>query len=257
MRLAITGATSYTGRYLSEAFLSKSPASTVLNLSSRKTPIASHNLTNATLSQMTQAPLLFSDPAALTKSLEGADALVCTYWIRFEADGDTHAKAADRVKLLFTCAADAGVKKIVFSSHTRTSLDSPFSYIRSKAVAEQSLRELSASRSVNYSIVRPCGIFGDTPAESILMNNASYLLRRTPAFLCAGSGTDTFQPVHVRDMASLIHELAVDGVATSGEELDACGPDRPGAVELFRRLARASGAWHGGRLVLPSYVSDE
>ena len=30
--------------------------------------------------------------------LKGVDVLFCTYWIRFERDGDTHEKAAERVR---------------------------------------------------------------------------------------------------------------------------------------------------------------
>ena len=33
---------------------------------------------------------------------------------------------------------------------------------------------------------------------------------------------------------------------SSGEELDATGPDAPTSLELFRALAKASGAFHGG-----------
>ena len=89
--------------------------------------------------------------------------------------------------------------------------------------------------------MRPCGIFGDTPAESILMNNAAWVLRRSPLFLTAGDGGQPFQPVHVRDMAALMVELG-QSTDTSGEELDACGPDAPTALELFTALRDATGA---------------
>lgn len=255
MRYAITGATSYTGRYLSNLLLSSAPpgvppatgaaSTTILNLSSRPRPIATHNLPPEMMQSIHSQPLCFDDPASLTASLSGCDALFATYWIRFEAAGDTHAEAAERARTLFSCAAAAGVKKIVFSSHTRASEGSPFSYIKGKATAERYLREIAAERNINYAIVRPCGIFGDTPAESILMNNASYVLRRAPLFLCAGDGSTRFQPVHVRDMAELMAELGTS-TGSSGEELDATGPDAPTSLELFRALAKASGAFHGG-----------
>ena len=71
--------------------------------------------------------------------------------------------------------------------------------------------------------MRPCGLFGDTPAESILMNNAAWVLRRTPLFLLPGDGAGRFQPVHVHDMAELMLDLGTRSVHTSGEEKDACG----------------------------------
>ncbi len=43
---------------------------------------------------------------------------------------------------------------------------------------------------VSYAIARPCGIFGDTAKQSILMNNAAWVLRRSPLFLLAGGTPD-------------------------------------------------------------------
>ena len=72
------------------------------------------------------------------------------------------------------------------------------------------------------------------------MNNAAWVLRRSPLFLLAGDGSHRFQPVHVRDIAELMEELGMS-LKTSGEELDACGPDSPTAMELFTKLRDASG----------------
>jgi nucleoside-diphosphate-sugar epimerase len=171
MRVAITGAKSYSGRYLAQFLLDTNEVVSVLNLSSRKNEIANHNLNKSHYTRIEQLPLSFENPLQLTKALEGIDTLYSTYWIRFSRHGDTHAKAAERVKIMFECAAEAGVSKVVMASHTQTSLDSPYDYIRGKAQAEQYLREVSEQRGINYAIVRPCGIFGDTAHESILMNN--------------------------------------------------------------------------------------
>ncbi|GMH61511.1 hypothetical protein TrRE_jg12183, partial [Triparma retinervis] len=217
--VAITGALSYTGRYLSKALLD-SGTSSVLSFSRRKVPISSHILSPTDLSRITTAPLNFDDREGMKEKLEG----------------------------LFLAAKSAGVSKVVFSSHTRTSPTSPFSYIRGKALAESYLRSACSDGSMNYSIVRPCGIFGDTPGESILMNNAAWVMRRTPLFLLAGGGGETFQPVHVRDMAELMAQLG-RSVETSGEEKDAVGPDAPTALELFRRL---NGSVGGRGFVVPS-----
>lgn len=50
---------------------------------------------------------------------------------------------------------------------------------------------------VSYAVARPCGIFGDSASESILMNNAAWVLKRSPLFLLAGDGMQRFQPIHV------------------------------------------------------------
>ena len=113
-----------------------------------------------------------------------------------------------------------------------------------KAKASQYLRDISnetkapnSLQEMNYSIVKPCGIFGDKASESILFNNAAYVLRRTPLFLLPHDGKARFQPIHVRDMAELMAALGHDNIHTTGEELDAVGPDAPTALELFQSLS--------------------
>ncbi|KAJ1627018.1 hypothetical protein T492DRAFT_1028492 [Pavlovales sp. CCMP2436] len=229
---AITGAFSYTGRYLARRLLDDGQR--IVNLTNHPNrPVA---FSPAELARIRTLPLDLADEVALARALEGVDVLYCTWWIRFAVGGDTHQKAAARLQRFFGLAKGAGVRKVVFSSHTRAREDSPYAYLAGKATAEQHLRESG----IDYAIVRPCGIFGDGASESILMNNAAYVLRRTPLFLLAGSGNDRFQPIHVRDMAALCQYLGES--VSSGEERDACGPDAPTARELFTRVARACGS---------------
>ena len=132
-KAAITGALSFTGRYLATHLLDTGKASSIVNLSSRPHPISSHNLSQVKhLKNIISRPLSFHDPDFLRESLRDVDVLYCTYWIRFARDGDNHSKAAERCRTLFQCARDAGVKKVVFSAHTGMSFDSPYSYIEGK-----------------------------------------------------------------------------------------------------------------------------
>lgn len=241
--MAVTGAFSYTGRYLTKLLLDAGHS--VVNLTNHPArPWATSTFTQDELARVsTVSPLDFdvSDDSALARGLEGVDVLFCTYWIRFAIGGDTHTLAADRVASLFELARRRGVRKVVFSSHTQATEDSPFAYIAGKARAAAALRDLcGGSGDLSYAIVRPCGIFGDTPEESILLNNAAWVLRRSPLMLLAGDGSHRFQPVHVRDMAALMLELGLD--PASGQERDACGPDAPTALELFRGLAQSCGS---------------
>ncbi len=237
MKCAITGALSYSGRYLAASLLSK--GHDVVNLSRRGVPIAPEPLSapQARALGTHRVRLDFNDVDAMARSLEGCDVLFSTYWVRFADRGESpHSIAAANCARLWEAAKRAGVRKIVMASHTRTSVDSPFPYIAGKAKAEAALRDSG----VNYAIVRPCGIFGDTAAESILKDNAAWVLRRSPLFLLAGDGSHRFQPVHVRDIAALMEELGTS-LETSGEEVDACGPDAPTSLELFTKLRDASG----------------
>lgn len=206
-------------------------------------------------------PFDFTDERKLGSALEGCDVLYCTYWIRFAREGDTHLAAADRCAKLFDLARRVGVQRIVFTSHTHAREDSPYAYIAGKAQAAAALRSCGVP---SYAIARPCGIFGDTAEESILMNNAAWVLRRVPLFLLAGTGQHRFQPIHVRDMAQLLYDLgrltetdagAGDGLGSRSrpnEERDACGPDAPTSLELFKHLGRAVGA--RGAVLAPGFL---
>eukprot|EP00927_Polykrikos_kofoidii_P056926 TRINITY_DN51017_c0_g1_i1.p1 TRINITY_DN51017_c0_g1~~TRINITY_DN51017_c0_g1_i1.p1 ORF type:complete len:387 (-),score=35.03 TRINITY_DN51017_c0_g1_i1:123-1283(-) len=243
-RMAVTGAFSYTGRYLTKLLLDAGHS--VINLTNHPArPWAMATFTKSELDRVTTiSPFDFdvSDDSALSRSLEGVDVLFCTYWVRFAVDGDTHSHAADRVTDLFKLARRRGVRKVVFSSHTQATENSPFAYIAGKAKAAAALRNVCGeSNGMSYAIVRPCGIFGDTPEESILLNNAAWILRRCPLMLLPGDGSHRFQPVHVRDMAALMFEVGFE--AGSGQERDACGPDAPTAQELFEGLARKCGSF--------------
>jgi len=238
-RVAVTGAFSYSGRYLTKLLLDG--GHTVVSLSGRQTPLAPAPLSKADAARVEARPLDFSDEIGLGRSLEGCEVLWCTYWIRFAIGGDTHDAAAGRCAKLFELARQAGVRRVVFTSHTQASEESPYAYIAGKAKAASALRACGLP---SYAIARPCGIFGDTPSESILMNNAAWVLRKLPLFLLAGDGSHRFQPIHVRDMAELLLELGGLGnsVLPPCEERDACGPDAPTASELFTHIGRCVGS---------------
>lgn len=95
--------------------------------------------------------------------------------------------------MLVDCAKEAGVKKIVYTSHTQTSLDSPYDYIREKAKVEQHIK----NSGLQWGIVKPCAIFGRTAGESIMLNNIAYLIKRFPVFPLPGDGNYIFHFVHV------------------------------------------------------------
>mmetsp|Transcript_65137 Transcript_65137/g.136455 ORF Transcript_65137/g.136455 Transcript_65137/m.136455 type:complete len:328 (+) Transcript_65137:421-1404(+) len=239
-RVAITGGLSYTGRYLAKLLLDEGHS--VVSLSRRRVPIAPAPLTDADLRKVAVKPLDFSDDKELRASLDGCDALVCTYFIRFAMDGDSHAAAAERVGKLFRIARQVGVKRVVFTSHTHASEDSPYPYLANKAKACRMLRETGLP---SYAIARPCGVFGDTAGESILMNNAAWVLRRVPLVLLPGDGSARFQPIHVRDFAELLRDLAglgPNGAGSDAQERDACGPDAPTSRELFSHIATSVGS---------------
>eukprot|EP00438_Fugacium_kawagutii_P036844 Skav204454 [mRNA] locus=scaffold1298:357082:360577:+ [translate_table: standard] len=136
-----------TGRYLAKLLLDA--GHTVVNLSSRAAPLAS-SLSPRELQGVQSHPLDFSNEKLLGKALEGCSVLWCTYWIRFERGNDSFAAAAQRCEKLFRLARQAGVQRIVYTSHTHATVDSPFPYIAGKARATVALRESGEEMGPKY-----------------------------------------------------------------------------------------------------------
>ncbi len=219
----VTGAFGYIGKYISQALLQRGrTVRTITTHPDKANPFGpavkafSYN---------------FNDPDALTRTLDGADTLYNTYWIRFPYDGQTYEGALRNTRNLFQCAKQAGVKRIVHIGVTRASLDSDLPYYRGKAIQESMLKESG----VPFSIVRPTLVFGK---EDILVNNIAWLIRKSPVFPIFGSGRYRVQPVFVEDLA----EIAVlQSLGTPGTTVDAIGPETFTFQELVMLIAERIG----------------
>lgn len=171
------------------------------------------------------APLNFHDPAELAASMQGADTLYNTYWVRFAHHQVDHDAAVANSRTLFDAARVAGVRRIVHISITNPSLDSPYPYFRGKAQVEQILSETG----VSHAIVRPAILFG---GDDVLVNNIAWLLRHLPVFAVGGGGDYRVRGIHVEDLATLCVEL---GARTDTTVVDAVGPQSV----TFRQLVDA------------------
>jgi nucleoside-diphosphate-sugar epimerase len=110
-RVVVTGVFSYTGGAIARQLLDRGDE--VVSLSRRAAP-PGHPLAGA----VAREPLQFDDPEQLVRSLEGADVLFNTYWIRFPRDGADFASAVANSRALFEAGARAGVRRIVHLSVT-------------------------------------------------------------------------------------------------------------------------------------------
>jgi NADH dehydrogenase len=175
--------------------------------------------------QVEACPFNFDQPAALVESLRGAIVLYNTYWIRFNTKepGFQHSVAVENTLKLFEAAKQAGVQRVVHTSITNPSEDSPLEYFRGKAVLERALKESGLS----YAILRPNVLFGDA---DILINNIAWTLRRLPVFGVFGDGQFRLQPMHVDDFAGL---AVAQGQDRANRVIDAIGPE----TFTYRRLA--------------------
>jgi len=218
----VTGAFSYTGRYIAEALLARGRR--VRTLTRSVDP--SHPLSG----KIEVAPLTFDE--SLGESLVGVDTLYNTYWVRFERGTTTFDGAVDNTRGLFDAARRVGVRRIVHISVANADASSPFPYFRGKAQTEDALRNVG----ISHAIVRPTLVFGP---DDILVNNIAWGLRRVPVFLVVGDDRSLVQPVSVRDTAS----ICVDAGAREDDvTLDAAGPDRWAYEDFVRLIARTIGA---------------
>ena len=94
---AVTGATSYTGRFIAERLVEEGRA--VVDLT--RSPRVPHPLGEA----VTSAALHFGDQAGLAQALAGVDTLYNTFWIRFERGPITYEWAIERSRILFALVA--------------------------------------------------------------------------------------------------------------------------------------------------------
>jgi len=217
----VTGASGYTGRYVTRVLLSRGRrVRTLTGHPSRANPFGD---------QIESAPFNFDRPEDLARSLQGAGTVFNTYWIRFPYGGQSFDSAVANTRLLIEAATRADVRKFVHISVTNATTPSQLPYFRGKAMVEAALKESALS----YAIIRPALIFG---VEDILLNNIAWLLRRFPFFAIPGRGDYRVQPIFAADLA----EIAVDAARDDRRiTQDAVGPEIFTFDELVRMLARA------------------
>ncbi len=223
MRIAITGAYSYTGKYVAARLLEGGEqAISLTGHPHRPDPFAG---------RVPAYPLDFNDEDGLARSLAGADVLVNTYWVRFDRGANTQARAVENTRKLIGAAARAGVRRVVHISITNPSADSPLPYFAGKAANERTV----VASGMSYAILRPTVLVGP---EDILINNIAYLLRRFPVFALPGDGSYCLQPVYVGDVA----DLAVQAVySPESYVIDAVGPDILTFGEMVQLIGRKIG----------------
>jgi uncharacterized protein YbjT (DUF2867 family) len=225
MKIAVTGAFSYSGKYITKHLLEKGEdVITLTNHPDRPNPFNG---------KVKAFPLDFSNEAQLIESLHGAEVLVNTYWIRFDKGNNTQPKAVENTKALVRAAVKAGVKRIIHISIANPSAESHLPYYWGKAANEKAVTESGMA----YAILRPTVLVGG--GEDILINNIAFLLRHLPFFLIPGDGSYGIQPVHVDDLA----KLAVEAVySKENYVIDAVGPDAYSFKELVKLVGDTVGA---------------
>ena len=227
----VTGATGYTGRYITRLLLDQGHAvQTITGHPDRSSPFGD---------RVAIHPFNFDRPDLLRETLAGTDTLFNTYWIRVSQGDRTHERCVEETRVLFDAARDAGVRRIVHVSITNPDSNSPLPYFRGKGQLEESLRSLG----VSYAILRPTVLYS---TEDILLNNIAWTLRRFPVVLLPGTGSYGIQPVFVEDLAGLAVEASR---GHDNVEIDAVGPEVFTYAEMVKMVRDKTGS---RCLVMPS-----
>ena len=232
MKIVVTGAFSYSGRYITRRLLDAGHnVSTLTHAPGRHPDIFQ--------GRVPALPLQFENPDALARAFDGTEVLINTYWTRFGKPPVTFDVAERNSRTLFAAARQAGVRRVVQVSVANAAADSPFPYYRGKAHVEAAPRESGLS----HAVLRPTIIFGGP--DDILINNIAWALRRLPVFGVFGGPRCRIQPVYVDDLAALAVEQAS---RNENVVVNAVSPEIFTFRELVAAVARALGL---RRLLLP------
>ena len=216
-RDVVTGAFSFTGSYVAERLLARGRGVTTLtNHPDRPAPFAD---------AVRVEPYRFDDPDALAASLDGAEVLYNTFWIRDPRAGSPPGDAVRYSRRLVEAAEAAGVERVVHLSVSNADASS-LPYYRQKAAVERLVERAAPA----HAILRPTLVYG---VEDLLVNNLAWALRRFPAFPLFGDGRFPVQPVFVGDVADAAVE---QGGRREDVTLDVAGPEVLDFVDLVRRL---------------------
>jgi len=218
--VVITGAFSYTGKYVARLLLDRGYQVRTLTFHAERT--------NEFGNRVQVFPYNFDRPEELRRSLEGASVLINTYWVRFPHGGATFESAVHHSRILISAAKQAGARRVVHVSIASPSMQSKLGYYRGKAQVEEAVRECG----LEYAIVRPTVIFG---AEDILVNNIAWFVRHFPAFAIPGDGRYAIRPIYVEDMARLLVEAAQ---RQENSTVNAVGPETFAFEEMVKLIAK-------------------
>jgi dihydroflavonol-4-reductase len=253
VRVALTGATGYTGSRLVSRLLARGDEVRALARPNSRRP-------------QPEGPGLtwlegdLADDALLARLVEGTDAVIhvaAVYRTAGHPDSYYREVNVEGTRRLLEAAYAAGVGRFVHTSTVgvhghveRPPADeaSPFApgdiYQETKAEAEQLALRFQRERGLPVAVVRPAAICG--PGETRLLKLFRAIARRRYAIV--GSGRALYHPVYIDDLLQGFL-LALERPEAVGEAFIVGGPRYVSQAELAQMIAR-----HTGGRVLPFRV---
>jgi uncharacterized protein YbjT (DUF2867 family) len=176
------------------------------------------------------------DATTLRGALSGCGAVVHLAAIAIEKKGDTYAETNSGITdRLISAARAESVQRIIFMSQNGADSRSPHAFLRSKGVAQDSVK----TSGLAWTILRPSVIFGP---EDQFVNVLARLIRLTPKiFPLPAGGSARFQPVAVDDVARTIR-MCLEKTDTVHQAYDLGGAVPLTLRQMTERILTAMGA---------------
>ncbi len=175
-----------------------------------------------------------TDRESLRGKLDGARMVVHLVGIIMEQGGRTfegvHVKGTAN---LVEEALSAGVEHIFFQSALGADIRSPFRYLKTKAKAEELVKESG----IPYTIFRPSLIIG--PGDGFT-ENMKALLKQGPVVPVPGSGEARFQPIFIGDWVRCFMKVLEDP-GFRNRTVEFGGPEQLSYNEILKTMMRVAG----------------
>ena len=175
------------------------------------------------------------DASTLRSSLSGCGAVIHLAAIAIERKGESYRESnTAATERLISAARAETVQRVIFMSQNGADSRSPYPFLRSKGVAQDSIK----TSGLNWTILRPSVIFGP---EDQFVNVLGRLIKLTPrVFPLPGGGSARFQPIAVDDVARVIR-LTLEKKDTVHQSYDLGGAIPLTLLQMTERILTAMG----------------
>ena len=175
------------------------------------------------------------DATTLRSCLSGCGAVVHLAAIAIEKKGESYRESnTAATERLISAARGESVHRIIFMSQNGADSRSPYPFLRSKGVAQDSIK----TSGLRWTVLRPSVIFGP---EDQFVNVLGRLIRLTPKiFPLPGGGNARFQPIAADDVARVVR-LTLEKKETVQQSYDLGGAVPLTLRQMTERILIAMG----------------
>ncbi|HYS69023.1 MAG TPA: NAD(P)H-binding protein, partial [Gemmatimonadaceae bacterium] len=175
------------------------------------------------------------DATTLRSSLSGCGAVVHLAAIAIEKKGESYRESnTAATERLISAARGENVHRVIFMSQNGADSGSRYPFLRSKGVAQDSIK----TSGLRWTVLRPSVIFGP---EDQFVNVLGRLIRLTPKiFPLPGGGNARFQPIAADDVARVVR-LSLEKKETVHQSYDLGGAVPLTLYQMTERILIAMG----------------